>query len=466
MPATPCSSGRSRFVRIAAAFALAACSDTQPAAPADPALLTLTPSALTLRAEATIKLHVTLTNGDSPPGPITMTTSDERIAGVRADTIIGRAGGSATITVTSGARTATLHVTVPTDITLGTMGQPLDSIPQTSNVFDHFYPREFTDANGFLLSYWGEHMSGIDGHNGYDWVVPQGTPVRAVASGTVFFAGNETPFICPILGNITVSGLWIDIAHAAPQELLLSEYGHLSRIDVKRGDSVKAGQQIGLSGTTGCSTGPHLHFATFRMRGHESVTRAGDPITTRVMDPFGWRAAITDPWAADTSGMESLALWSGASAPSLYGEIRFPGGAAVLPTVLRLWGVDDIANPNNEYVDIKTFGSVPQDVSGWTLQNSAGNRFVFPAGTVVTQANGVRVYSGSGTNRSGTLYWGQPSGVWVNTGDCLMLFDARGTREFASSWSGGSCAGGAAEGSLLAAPPLDWSPFGRAPIVR
>ncbi len=81
-------------------------------------------------------------------------------------------------------------------------------------------------------------------HKGLDIAAPQGTPVRAVAAGTVKFAGwNNQGY-----GNLVV------IDHGGYQTL----YGHLSAISV--GQSVGAGQVIGSMGNTGFSTGPHLHF--------------------------------------------------------------------------------------------------------------------------------------------------------------------------------------------------------------
>ena len=84
-----------------------------------------------------------------------------------------------------------------------------------------------------------------------------------------------------------------------------SLYGHLSRVDVTVGSNVRAGQQIGLSGNTGCLSGPHLHFAVYRH------TRDGRRV---VVDPFGWEGDFPDPWAI-RSGVQSLWLWKKGEAP-------------------------------------------------------------------------------------------------------------------------------------------------------
>jgi murein DD-endopeptidase MepM/ murein hydrolase activator NlpD len=84
-------------------------------------------------------------------------------------------------------------------------------------------------------------------HQGLDYAVPQGTPVSALNRGTVllarplFFEGN-----CVVLDH---------------GQGLLSLYMHLSSFKVKEGETVRRGQEIGVSGGTGRATGPHLHVA-------------------------------------------------------------------------------------------------------------------------------------------------------------------------------------------------------------
>ncbi|EFL24262.1 putative secreted metallopeptidase [Streptomyces himastatinicus ATCC 53653] len=88
-------------------------------------------------------------------------------------------------------------------------------------------------------------------HSGQDFVVPSGTPVRAVHTGVVVKAGPNGAGDGPAYGNAIV------IKH---DNDTYTQYAHLSRVDVRIGQSVTTGQQIGLSGSTGNSTGPHLHF--------------------------------------------------------------------------------------------------------------------------------------------------------------------------------------------------------------
>ncbi|MCX4981646.1 M23 family metallopeptidase [Streptomyces sp. NBC_00572] len=88
-------------------------------------------------------------------------------------------------------------------------------------------------------------------HSGQDFAVPTGTPVKAAGSGTVVKAGPNGGGDGPAYGNAIV------IKHANGT---YSQYAHLSKIKVHIGQKVLVGQQIALSGNTGNSSGPHLHF--------------------------------------------------------------------------------------------------------------------------------------------------------------------------------------------------------------
>jgi murein DD-endopeptidase MepM/ murein hydrolase activator NlpD len=103
-------------------------------------------------------------------------------------------------------------------------------------------------VNGPVVSPFGPRTinGGYENHPGIDIAVPTGTPIRAAASGRVAIAGWVGGY-----GNYTC------IQHSAS---LSSCYGHQSSIQVSVGQSVTQGQVIGLSGSTGNCTGPHLHF--------------------------------------------------------------------------------------------------------------------------------------------------------------------------------------------------------------
>ncbi|RPF41239.1 murein DD-endopeptidase MepM/ murein hydrolase activator NlpD [Streptomyces sp. Ag109_G2-6] len=88
-------------------------------------------------------------------------------------------------------------------------------------------------------------------HSGQDFAVPVGTPVHAASAGTVVKAGPNGGGDGPAYGNAIV------IKHA---DNTYSQYAHLSKILVTIGQKVSVDQKIALSGNTGNSSGPHLHF--------------------------------------------------------------------------------------------------------------------------------------------------------------------------------------------------------------
>ncbi|WP_239026276.1 M23 family metallopeptidase [Novosphingobium decolorationis] len=96
-------------------------------------------------------------------------------------------------------------------------------------------------------------------HAGIDYGARHGTPIHAVAAGRVSFSGRHG-------GH----GNYVRLEHSGG---LATGYGHMSRIAVKRGERVKAGEVIGYVGSTGLSTGPHLHLEAYR--GGRTINPAG-----------------------------------------------------------------------------------------------------------------------------------------------------------------------------------------------
>ena len=83
-------------------------------------------------------------------------------------------------------------------------------------------------------------------HEGVDFVVPQGTPVMAAASGIVVYSEYHEQY-----GNM------VEIDHGHD---IVTRYAHASRLLVKVGQIVRRGQEIAKVGSTGRSTGNHMHF--------------------------------------------------------------------------------------------------------------------------------------------------------------------------------------------------------------
>ncbi|MFI9345402.1 M23 family metallopeptidase [Streptomyces sp. NPDC052773] len=103
-------------------------------------------------------------------------------------------------------------------------------------------------------------------HSGQDFAVPTGTKVVAAHGGTVVKAGGNGAGDGPAYGYAVV------IKHGNGT---YSQYAHLSKINVRAGQIVKTGQQIALSGNTGNSSGPHLHF---EIRTSPNYGTAIDPV--------------------------------------------------------------------------------------------------------------------------------------------------------------------------------------------
>ncbi|MFE2089860.1 peptidoglycan DD-metalloendopeptidase family protein [Streptomyces sp. NPDC059460] len=111
----------------------------------------------------------------------------------------------------------------------------------TNSGYVHPVPGNHTTAYRASGSNWSSGS-----HTGIDFPVATGTSVKAITSGTVVTAGWGGAY-----GNQVV------IKHADGH---YSQYGHMSSLSVSAGQTVTAGQQVGLSGATGNATGPHLHF--------------------------------------------------------------------------------------------------------------------------------------------------------------------------------------------------------------
>ncbi|MEV0226966.1 M23 family metallopeptidase [Streptomyces sp. NPDC050704] len=103
-------------------------------------------------------------------------------------------------------------------------------------------------------------------HSGQDFAVASGTKVFAAHGGTVVKAGGNGAGDGPAYGNAVV------IKHGNGT---YSQYAHLSRVNVRAGQVVKTGQRIALSGNTGNSSGPHLHF---EIRTSANYGSAVDPV--------------------------------------------------------------------------------------------------------------------------------------------------------------------------------------------
>lgn len=118
---------------------------------------------------------------------------------------------------------------------------------------DSFEPR-LPAVGGVITSGVGMRVDPIDGkwrhHNGIDIAISEGTPVMPVAPGVVVYSGQRPGY-----------GYTVLVEHANG---MISLYGHNSRLEATQGQSVDRDTVIALSGNTGRSTGPHLHFEAWQ----------------------------------------------------------------------------------------------------------------------------------------------------------------------------------------------------------
>jgi murein DD-endopeptidase MepM/ murein hydrolase activator NlpD len=109
-------------------------------------------------------------------------------------------------------------------------------------------------SNGFISSYFGERSDPFDGreafHKGVDFAAPAGSRVVAVAAGIVTWAGARAGF-----------GKLVEVNHG---DGYVTRYAHNERTLVNVGQTVKRGESLALMGSTGRSTGPHVHFEVLR----------------------------------------------------------------------------------------------------------------------------------------------------------------------------------------------------------
>ena len=120
-------------------------------------------------------------------------------------------------------------------------------------------------------------------HMGTDYGAPVGTPVQTIGSGRVVFAGRR--------GG---EGNMVQIAHSNGYETM---YLHLSRMFVRSGAHVEIGKTIGLVGSTGLSTGPHLDFRILQKGQYKNFEKLGlppsDPVSKKSLPEF---AALREKW--------------------------------------------------------------------------------------------------------------------------------------------------------------------------
>ncbi|QYK50623.1 MAG: M23 family metallopeptidase [Anaerolineales bacterium] len=168
-------------------------------------------------------------------------------------------------------------------------GFPAVQAPVALSVFDHFY-FTFPVANAHIGLYSPSQRYGArqeagtnrrEPHLGLDVGLDPGTPVRAAGDGTIVWASYGQTYNSPYFLDDPY-GISIVIRHnfGYNGDRIWTVYAHLTSVSVEVGQQVKQGELIGLSGNTGLSTGPHLHFEV----------RTGTNTTNFTYNPELWLA--------------------------------------------------------------------------------------------------------------------------------------------------------------------------------
>jgi hypothetical protein len=152
---------------------------------------------------------------------------------------------------------------------------------------------------------------GLSGHNGLDFALPSGTPLLACVDGIISTRENDP----------TGYGQYTVIADDAGGQWL---YGHGSRWDVRQGQLVSQGQRLGLSGNTGNSTGPHVHWA-YRPPGYDRANGYAGYVNPRPFLPLPYRVALQTGHAPDGGGAPGEAAWTPRLAASLKERLTAAG---------------------------------------------------------------------------------------------------------------------------------------------
>jgi murein DD-endopeptidase MepM/ murein hydrolase activator NlpD len=186
------------------------------------------------------------------------------------------------------------------------------SYPVTARILQRF------GENPQIYRQWG-----YAGHNGIDYDTPVGTPVLAAADGTV----EKTGFEASGYGN------FVKLVHYDGGTKYATYYAHLQSTAVTNGQPVKAGAVLGLSGTTGASTAPHLHFG-IRIDGQNPAFQgyldpqpylSGTAPATPSVPSAPAAPSIAKPISTQPTASTATALPGAVDLPGLNFEVIFDG---------------------------------------------------------------------------------------------------------------------------------------------
>ena len=215
----------------------------------------------------------------------------------------------------------------PAPISASRWRPPLYEVPWALGPDDHFYftrPIAADEVNWPEWDYrYGNLAEGKDlSHSGIDIAANKGIPVIAAGPGVIGWTGygllNRNDDINDPYGLAVV----VEHDFGYNGHRLSTVYGHLDRIDVVLGQRVTAGQQLGVVGTTGNSTGPHLHFEVRMQFGDYAATRNPE---LWLSPPQGWGVVVARIMREDTTPLYKLPVFVRSIATNQVWEIHTYG---------------------------------------------------------------------------------------------------------------------------------------------
>jgi murein DD-endopeptidase MepM/ murein hydrolase activator NlpD len=223
---------------------------------------------------------------------------------------------------------------------------PLYPAPWALTPEDHFYfarPIAADEINWPLADYrYGGVFLPEVVHSGIDIPAPRGTPVLAAGGGRVVWAGYGL-----FNGRADPNdpyGLAVAIRHdfGYQGQLLYTVYGHMERVDVIKNQQVEPGEQIGLVGETGRTTGPHLHFEV--RIGENTFSETRNP-ELWLAPPIGWGVLAGRVLGSGGLPLESYLVTVQTKAGTRYWEVKTYGPGK--------------ANPDPYYQENVVLGDLP-----------------------------------------------------------------------------------------------------------
>ena len=267
----------------------------------------------------------------------------------------------------------------PTPTTVPFLQPPFARSYRVTSYFDHLLPDRTWDDTLVLFN--GEQASAIDGildrtatfrggywlpdtgwyayydgHNAYDYGTGAGTTILAAAPGKVVFAGS-------IPSSCATPLQYVSIEHANGYR---TYYLHMNGVVARTGQWVEAGDPLGISGNTGCSLGPHLHF---------SVQHNGFDT-----DPYGWRPTDRLDPLTGLTGEAATWLWKPDQPLLPIGKLTQPDSGTKTNGNLGLVFAPDPDSPPIARVEFRAFyadrwhllGVDDSGSDGWSLTWDTG----------------------------------------------------------------------------------------------